>query len=153
MSSAGSPQSSLPRARGVRACAFLAAIAVLFVFAGCNSSSGAAWDDVTPSPAADPYDGPVLGPLEQRLDGRLSEGGLEEVGRRVEHLPAGTAWADHLEFRDAHAAGLNRVAERIPEPDAPVLIAEYQGGGRTLFVIAHSDESRERLVVLTALAE
>lgn len=47
---------------------------------------------------------------------------------------------------------MRRQADRVPEPDAPVLYAEWYQADRTLFVIGKADATG-RLVVLTALAE
>lgn len=141
--------------------------------AGCPRQRRVAWEDIPPAPeaavAADASPGSIspeeagaggasgesggdAGPLRTRLASRLEERGLRLLGSRLETLPAGVTWAQHQAFRDAHAAGLARTRDWVPEPDAPVLVAEYQAPQRTLFVIARATENRRQLVVLTALA-
>ncbi len=125
------------------------------VLMGCSGPEATGWVDITASPGAQDYEGSAEAPLDDRLSGRLAERDLELIDSRVERLPEGVAWTDHLAWRDEHVGDLERIEDRIPEPDAPVLVAEYQGDGRTLFVVATgdgADEARGRLVVLTALA-
>lgn len=119
----------------------------------CSSPDATSWADITPSSGAVDYEGSVEAPLDDRLASRLRERDLQIVDSRVEYLPAGVDWQEHLADRDDHVGDLARVDDRIPEPDAPVLVAEYDGDGMTLFVIGRADDARERLVVLTALAE
>jgi hypothetical protein len=123
----------------------------LAVLPACGGRSSAAWSDVPPAPGAETYEGSIEKIVDERLSDIVAERHLRLVDSRLEVLPAGVAWADHRAFRDDHAAGLHRVEERVPEPDAPVLTAEYAGRDRALFVIARATEDRTRLVVLTAL--
>jgi hypothetical protein len=120
---------------------------------GCRGHSHVAWADLPTSPGATAIgDDPQLtGPLAERLTARLDERGLAVLGRRYELLPAGVSWVQHLAYRAAHAAGLDRRRDEVPEPDAPVLTAEWTGDDRTLFVIAKATVAGDRLVVLTAL--
>ena len=114
------------------------------------------WSAITASPGASAHVGePESTPrdlFEERLDFVVSERGLVVVERRIEELPGGVDWANHLAFRDDDVGGMTRIDERIPEPNRPVLLAEYRGGDRQLFVIAHA-EAGEHLIVLTAIAE
>lgn len=129
-----------------------AAVLLVLSLDGCRGTPGVAWSALPPAPGARPYPG-ATDLQDTRLSGLVTERGLRTIARRVEELPAGVTWAQHRSFRDENAAGLDRVQERIPEPDAPVLVAEYAGRGRTVFVIARADAAREHLIVLTALAE
>lgn len=144
----------------LRILAVLALVGVIAgpILVGCSGSEATSWADISPSPGAQDYEGSAEGPLDDRLAGRLAERDLELVDSRVEYLPEGVAWQDHLAWRDKHVGDLEQIEDRIPEPDAPVLLAEYGGDGRTLFVIATAgtagtDEGGGRLAVLTALAE
>lgn len=123
----------------------------------CGGQSKTEWSAITASPGASAHVGePESTPrdlFEERLDSVVSERGLVVVERRIEELPAGVDWTTHLAFRDDNVGGMTRTDERIPEPDRPVLLAEYRGGDRQLFVIAHTDTAGEHLIVLTALAE
>ncbi len=121
------------------------------LLAGCTTNNSTSWDDVAPSPGADPYEGDVLGPLAVRLNSVVVERALTIIDSRVEYLPAGVTWAEHLEFRADNVGDLHYIEERIPEPDRPVLLAEYRADNKTVLVIANADTAGERLVVLTAL--
>ena len=128
-----------------------AALLAAVLLVGCTTNNDTTWDDVTPSPGADAYEGDVLGPLAVRLSSLVTERALTLIDSRVEYLPAGVTWTDHLEFRTQNVGDLQYIEERIPEPDRPVLIAEYRADNKTVLVIANADEAGERLVVLTAL--
>lgn len=139
--------SPAPRRRRSLASATAAAL----LLAGACGGDPTPWEAITPSPGAETYEGSIETPLDNRMHAIVTERDLDVVDSRLEFLPAGTAWADHLAFRDAHAGDLRRVESRLPEPDAPVLVAEYHGDDRTLLVIGLAEESRTRLVVLTTL--
>ncbi|MGD9530774.1 MAG: hypothetical protein AB7V44_28860, partial [Pseudonocardia sp.] len=83
-------------------------------------------------------------------DARIRERDAVILGDRVERLPAGTSWADHLAWRDAHVRPLGRSRELVPEPDAPVLYAEWSRAARTLLVVGVVGADG-RLVVRTTL--
>lgn len=131
----------------------LVLVLVACLMVACSDQDRTSWADITPSPGADPYEGSVETPLDDRLASRVTERDLKILDSRIEYLPAGVDWESHLSFRDDHAGELERVGDRVPEPDAPVLVAEYRADARTLFVIGRADEAKARLVVLTALAE
>ena len=131
----------------------LSLLVIGVVLAGCSGGDATGWVDIPPSPGAGSYEGTVEVPLDNRLASRVTEENLKIIDSRLEYLPEGTAWAAHLAYRDEHSGDLERVEERIPEPDAPVLVAEYRKGGRKLLVIGHADADRKRLVVLTALTK
>lgn len=142
-----------PVAVGRRLLIGLPAVLALSV-AGCDGSPVVVWADIPASPGAEPFEGATIETiLDTRLQSRIVERRLRHLGSRLEVLPAGVTWSQHQEFRDGHAAGLGRVRETIPEPDAPVVMAEYAGRDRTLFVIARATDGGRRLVVLTALTE
>ena len=126
----------------------------LGLLGACSSDSTVAWAAIETSPGAEAYDGPVERVLDDRLSSRLAEQDLEFVDSRVEYLPPGVNWNQHLAWRSGHAADLTERSERLdlPEPDAPVLETAYSNGTSTLFVIGRADDAGERLVVLTALA-
>lgn len=110
------------------------------------------WTDIPPAPAAGAYEGALEATLDNRVTGRILERSLSIVESRLERLPDGVTWEQHLAFRDANNGGMQREVELVPEPDSPVLYAEWSGTGRTLFVVGAVDQTG-RLVVLTALAE
>lgn len=110
------------------------------------------WIDIPPAPEAGEYEGALEQTLDDRVASRVVERSLRIVESRLERLPDGVTWEQHLAFRDANDAGMQREVEFVPEPDAPVLYAEWSGGGRTLFVVGAIDVTG-RLVVLTTLAE
>lgn len=124
--------------------------ACLWLLAGCQPPQPG-WGDIPATPAAQAYAGPLTGPLDTRLDSRVEERSLRLLGSRVEELAIGEDWESHLEWRDRNDRDMSRLYERIPEPDAPVLYAEFSGGNRTLFVIGVANDEGTRLVVLTAL--
>ena len=130
---------------------FVAALPLLAL--ACSSDSGVAWDDLAATPGAEAYEGSIERILDDRLSGRMNERGLKLVDSRVEYLPDGTDWAGHVAWRAEHSAGMTEVQDRldVPEPDAPVVMAEFSSGGDTLFLIGRADDDGERLVVLTAL--
>jgi hypothetical protein len=126
---------------------------IVLALAACQPAA-TSWKEIPP--AADgielPYSkAPVV--LVERLRGRLAERKLVEVANRVERLAPGVGWEKHVAWRDTHDGLLLLRAERVPEPDAPVQIAEFSRSGRILFVIGTVDETGEQLVVLTALAK
>ena len=135
-----------------RRVAALATVLALFVVAGC-SHGALTWSRVDPSPGADAWTGggEASRLIHARLDGIVQERHLVVVGTREELLPPIVDWAAHRTWRDAHSAGLASVEERLPEPDAPVLVAEWGGRTRSIVAIAHANPERTRLVVLTAL--
>ncbi|MGE3662550.1 MAG: hypothetical protein AB7G09_14755 [Pseudonocardia sp.] len=110
----------------------------------------AQWDDVPAAPGGEPYAGPDTARLDERIAGRVVERSAVIVGDRVERLPAGTTWAEHLAFRDGHVPSLHRVRDVVPEPDAPVLYAEWSAAARTLLVVGVVGGDG-RLVVRTTL--
>lgn len=126
----------------------LAGLFALRVWPGCQEPE---WTNVRSVPGAGEYEGTLEAPLDNRVSGRLAERSLRVVEARLERLPAGVTWEQHLAFRDANADGMDRQIERVPEPDAPVSYAEWSGCGRTLFVVGTS-ETDGRLVVETVLA-
>lgn len=135
------------------ACALLGALMLVVGVVSCSDDSGTDWADISPSPGAESYEGEVEVPLDTRLDLIVSGNELKVLDSRLEYLPAGVDWNAHLDFRDQNVDGLSRQREFLPEPDRDVLLAEYTGDGRSLYVIATSDARRERLVVLTTLTE
>jgi hypothetical protein len=110
------------------------------------------WKDIPPDPQALAYTGSIKA-QQDRLDSRTAERNLRIIDRRTELLAVGETWAQHLAWRNTNVGLMHTLDERIPEPDAPVLMQEYSSIGRTLFVIAAPDISGDRLVVLTALTE
>ncbi len=135
-----------------RRLAWLVAVLVAVVAVGGCQPPKPEWADIPPSPGAQSYEGALETPLDNRVAGRIAERGLRILDSRLERLPAGVTWEQHLKFRDANADGMRRRDERVPEPDAPVRYAEWSGADRTLFVVGAAD-TEGRLVVLTALAE
>ena len=109
------------------------------------------WQDIPLTVDADPYLDTVPPEIQARLESRLAERSLRAIGSRVEHLPPGVTWEEHLSWRDGHNDDMTRYGERIPEPDALVLVAEYGRASPTMFVIGKADETGKRLIVLTAL--
>ena len=134
---------------GVVLVAVLAGFLVVRVLAGYQQPE---WTDIPPAPAASGYEGALEAPLDNRVTGRAAERSLRVIESRLERLPDGVTWEQHLAFRDANDGGMQREVELVPEPDSPVLYAEWSGAGRTLFVVGAVDATG-RLVVLTALAE
>ena len=134
-------------------------VVVLGLGVSACSTKSPAWGSIPVPPSAEEYPvdsatpDPALADIDQRLSSLVNERHLTLVGQRTEHLPSGVDWSTHLSWRKGHAAGLRYAPDRtVPEPDAPVLVAEYQGSGRTLFVIGRADAAGDRLIVLTALA-
>ncbi len=127
----------------------LAALAVLLV-SGCQPAKPT-WEDIAASPGATAYTGQLSEPLTTRLDGRLAERRQKVLGSRVEHLPAGVNWGQHLTWRNTHVGLMSAARETVPEPDAPVLYREYAEADRTLYVIGVADDTGQALIVLTAL--
>jgi hypothetical protein len=74
---------------------------------------------------------------------------LKVLGSRLEQLPLGVTFAQHVAWRETNANNMLHLADRVPEPDAPVMMAEFTRAGRTLFVIG--TEASGRTVVLTTL--
>jgi hypothetical protein len=134
-----------------RAAVALSCLAAAFAISACQPAP-ATWKEIPATPnAVVVTDTPSA--LTERLNGRLAERNLKVVSSRVERLAAGTDWETHLQYRATHAGLLRRRGDRVPEPDAPVLMAEFSQGPRTLFVIGVADESGKQLVVLTALTK
>ncbi|MGL5823788.1 MAG: hypothetical protein ACRCYU_02955, partial [Nocardioides sp.] len=112
------------------------------------------WSDIRTAPGAETFEcAQIETPIDQRLSSIVSERELTVVGSRLEHLPAGVDWAAHLRWRDQHDGGMRKIDALLPEPDAPVLVAEFAKGDRTLVVIGKADTSGKRLVVLTTLLQ
>jgi hypothetical protein len=107
------------------------------------------WKDITPAPSAASYEGQAENLLDQRLSSRVSERNLKVIGSRLEQLPLDVTFAQHVAWRDANANNMLLLPDRIPEPDAPVMMAEFARAGRTLFLIG--TVASGRTVVLTAL--
>jgi hypothetical protein len=108
------------------------------------------WKDIPPAPSGAPYEGAKAETLlDTRLSSRVSERKLTVLGSRLEQLPAGVTFAQHVAWRETNANNMVLLADRVPEPDAPVMMAEFSRAGRTLFVIG--TEASGRTVVLTSL--
>jgi hypothetical protein len=107
------------------------------------------WDDIPRTPNAIV----VENAFEQnkRVVQLSVERKLTVINRRTEMLAVGETWQQHLLWRNQNVGFLDPVSERIPEPDAPVLVQEYSRLTRTLFVVAAPDETGERLIVVTVL--
>jgi len=129
----------------------LVTLLALAGLAGCQLRKPE-WEDIPSSPGAADYTGSLETPLDDRVAGRVAERSLRIRASRMERLSASTTWDEHLAFRAANDAGMRRQVDRVPEPDAPVLYAEWRRADRTLFVVGKA-EAGGRLVVLTALAE
>jgi hypothetical protein len=110
------------------------------------------WKDIAPAPGAEAYKGEAEKPLNERLDSRISEQKLNVLGSRLEVLPPDVSFAQHVAWRNKNDNNMTQASDRatVPEPDAPVIMAEFFRAGRTLFVIGRVDSGR--MVVLTALA-
>jgi hypothetical protein len=135
----------------VRLARSFSALVVCVALVACQPAP-ATWNKIPAAPeAALVTDVPQA--LTERLNSRLAERQLQVMSSRVERLPAGTDWETHLRFRATHVGLLTRRGDRVPEPDAPVLMAEYSQGPRTLFVIGVADDSGKQLIVLTALTK
>jgi hypothetical protein len=106
------------------------------------------WKDIRPVPTAAPYEGQAEKLLKERMASRVSERNLKVLGSRLEQLPLDVTFTQHVAWRDANANDMRQVTDRVPEPDAPVMMAEFARAGRTLFVIG--TVASGRIVVLTA---
>ncbi len=126
-------------------------VVFICVLAACQAAP-TTWKDIPPDPQALAYTGSIKA-QQDRLDSRTAERNLRVIDRRTELLAVGETWAQHLAWRNTNVGLMHTVDDRIPEPDAPVLMQEYRSTGRTVFVIAAPDTSGERLVVVTALTE
>jgi hypothetical protein len=126
-------------------------LVVSVVLAACQAAP-ATWNKIPATPEATLVTD-VPQALTERLDSRLRERKLQVMSSRVERLPDGADWETHLRWRGSHDGLMSRRYDRVPEPDAPVLIAEFSQGSRTLFVIGVADDSGKQLVVLTALTK
>ncbi len=60
---------------------------------------------------------------------------VDVLDSRLEQLPLGVTFAQHVAWRDMNANNIAPLADRVPEPDAPVMKAGFARAGRTLFVI------------------
>jgi hypothetical protein len=108
------------------------------------------WKDIVPAPGGAQFEGAEAETrVDLRLSGLLSERNLKLLGSRLEQLPLDVTFAQHVAWRDANDNDMTLLADRVPEPDAPVMMAEFDGAGRTLFVIGTFASGRT--VVLTAL--
>ena len=128
------------------------ALAGFLVFQVLSGYRQPEWSNIPPAQGAEEYEGALEKSLDNRVTARATERSLGILESRLERLPAGVTWEQHLTFRDANDDGMTRQVEFVPEPDAPVLYAEWSGAGRTLFVVGTVDADG-RLIVLTALAE
>jgi hypothetical protein len=108
------------------------------------------WKDIVPAPSGAPYEGQAEKFLDERLASRVAERNLKVLDSRLEQLPLDVTFAQHVEWRDANDNDMMLLADRVPEPDAPVMMAEFSRSGRTLFVIG--TVASGRTVILTALA-
>ncbi len=125
----------------------------LVVLSACQPSPSK-WRDIAKSPDAVEYSGEIEPILAERLNSIVTQSSATILGSRVERLPDGVDWETYKLWRQQHVGlmdELNTINGRIPEPDAPVLVAQYGGSGRTLVVIARADDTGKFLVVLTAL--
>jgi hypothetical protein len=93
------------------------------------------WKDIPTAPSGESYEGQAETVLDRRLASRVSERNLKVLGSRLEQLPLDVTFAQHVAWRDANANNMVLLADRSPEPDAPVMMAEFARAGRTLFVI------------------
>jgi hypothetical protein len=108
------------------------------------------WKDIGPAPGGASYEGEQAETLvDQRLSSLLSERNLKLLGSRLEQLPFDMTFAQHVAWRDANDDDMRQLSDRVPEPDAPVMMAEFARAGRKLFVIG--TVASGRTVVLTAL--
>jgi hypothetical protein len=108
------------------------------------------WKDIPPAPSGAQYEGATAETLlDQRLSGLVSERKLKVLGSRLEQLPLDVTFAQHVAWRETNANNMALLADRVPEPDAPVMVAEFARAGRTLFVIG--TVASGRTVVLTTL--
>jgi hypothetical protein len=123
-------------------------LAVLTMATACQPPR-TTWKDIPPAPSGAPYEGQAEKRLDGRLASRVSERNLKVLDSRLEQLPLGVTFAQHVAWRDMNANNMALLADRVPEPDAPVLMAEFSKAGRTLFVIG--TVASGRTVVLTAL--
>jgi hypothetical protein len=107
------------------------------------------WKDIPPAPSGASYEGQAEKLLDDRLATLVKGRNLKFLDSRLEQLPLDATFAQHVSWREANANDMRQVADRIPEPDAPVMMAEFAKSGRTLFVIG--TVASGRIVVLTAL--
>jgi hypothetical protein len=107
------------------------------------------WKDIPPAPSGAAYKGQAEKLLDERLASRVAERNLKVLGSRLEQLPQDVTFAQHVAWRDANANDMRQVADRVPEPDAPVMMAEFARAGRTLFVIG--TVASGHVIVLTTL--
>lgn len=129
----------------------LLVLAVVLLLTACQPSR-ATWEDIPPTPGAEAYAGPDTARLDERVASRVTERRLAILGDRVEKLPVGTTWDQHVFYREGHSQFLYRVRDTVPEPDAPVLYAEWSRASRTLVVVGVRGADG-RLVVRTTLLE
>jgi hypothetical protein len=123
-------------------------LVVLMLTTGCQPPR-TTWADIPPAPSGAPHEGQAEKLLDERLASRVAERKLKVLGRRLEQLPADVTFTQHVAWRDTNANNMTLLADRIPEPDAPVMMAEFARAGRTLFVIG--TVAAGRTVILTAL--
>jgi hypothetical protein len=122
----------------------------LVVLATACQPTRTSWKDIAPAPSGAPYEGAKAETrVDQRLSGLLSERKLKVLGSRLEQLPLDVTFAQHVAWRDENDDNMVLLADRVPEPDAPVMVAEFARTGRTLFVIG--TVASGRTIVLTTL--
>jgi hypothetical protein len=80
------------------------------------------WKDIPPAPSGAPYEGKAEKVLDERLASRISERNLKLLDSRLEQLPLDVTFAQHVTWRGANNNDMRQVSERVPEPDAPVML-------------------------------
>jgi hypothetical protein len=130
----------------------LAILLLLLTLATACQAPRTAWKDIPPAPGGAVFEGATAETLlDQRLSGLVSERKLKVLGSRFEQLPLDVTFAQHITWRETNANEMPLLLDRVPEPDAPVMVAEFSKTGRTLFVIG--TVASGRTVVLTTLAK
>jgi hypothetical protein len=127
----------------------IAALLLSLTLATACQPPRTSWKDIAPAPSGAPYEGQAEKLLDQRLASRVSERNLKVLDSRLEQLPLNVTFQQHVAWRDANDDNMRLLTDRLPEPDAPVMMAEFARAGRTLFVIG--TVASGRTVVLTAL--
>jgi hypothetical protein len=127
----------------------IAALLLSLMLATACQPPRTTWKDIPPAPSGESYEGQAEKVLDLRLASRVSERNLKVLGSRLEQLPLDVTFAQHVAWRDANANSMVLLADRSPEPDAPVMMAEFARAGRTLFVIG--TVASGHTIVLTTL--
>jgi hypothetical protein len=128
-----------------------AAVALSIVVVGATACQPPqpGWKDIPPAPNGAAYEGSAETVLDQRLASRVEERNQKVLDSRLEQLPLDVTFEQHVAWRAMNSDDMTQLIDRIPEPDAPVMMAEFVRAGRTLYLIG--TVAAGRTVVLTAL--